>query len=270
MKYLAPLCCLFLATSVLPLKANDPAPIALSAALANHQIVAEISHRGHDEIDLKLRNPSAAALAINVPAGLVAADPKGQDRMVVLRAATAALPAQGVADVVLPAASLSSTAPDTSDALTFSPQAEPKLDGLLKWLANQPDAPRTTAQLAVFGLLENISFASWEKYLAANRPANAPVETAPTPAEIAQAIDALGILREVAPQQTFALATDNDLKLRALRNPWCRVKAMKLYGLDFGDGALPPDLGQLLHTKPGDNCPICRQRALLQQSPSDL
>ena len=92
----------------------------------------------------------------------------------------------------------------------------------------------------------------------------------PTPSDITQAIDVLGLLRKIAPEQTFALATDNGLKLRALRNPWCRAKAAQLYGLDNGDGGVAPDLGQLLHTKVGDNCPICRQRALLQQPANDL
>ena len=36
------------------------------------------------------------------------------------------------------------------------------------------------------------------------------------------------------------------------------------------DGTVPPDIGQLLHTTPGDNCPICRQRAEMQPSPNGL
>jgi hypothetical protein len=82
------------------------------------------------------------------------------------------------------------------------------------------------------------------------------------------------VLREISPDKTFALASDSELKLRALRNPWCRAKAMQLYGMtipgDAPPGAVPPDLGQLLHTKPGDNCPICRMRAQMQAPPSDL
>jgi hypothetical protein len=87
-----------------------------------------------------------------------------------------------------------------------------------------------------------------------------------------QAIDALGLLRVLHPSRTFALATDPDLRLRALRNPWCRTKAALLYGLTLpgSDGATAPDLGQLLHTSPGDNCPICRQRAEMQTSPGGL
>jgi hypothetical protein len=117
-----------------------------------------------------------------------------------------------------------------------------------------------------------MNYGQWLQTLAAApAPANsaqpAPASTThPTPADITEAVDVLGLLRHLAPQQTFAIASDSELKLRALRNPWCRVKAMQVYGLSLGDGAVPPDLGQLLHTKAGDNCPICRQRALMEKA----
>jgi hypothetical protein len=70
------------------------------------------------------------------------------------------------------------------------------------------------------------------------------------------------VLREIAPTASFALAKDPELKLRALRNPWCRTKAMQLYGIALPEIApgQAPDLGQLLHTKANDNCPVCRLR----------
>jgi hypothetical protein len=115
-----------------------------------------------------------------------------------------------------------------------------------------------------------LNYAQWLQFLAGPPGAAPGSEPHPTPAEVTQAVDVLGLLRQLAPQQTFALATDSELKLRALRNPWARVKAMQVYGLNLGDGAVAPDLGQLLHTKPGDNCPICRQRALMEQAAGGL
>ena len=116
------------------------------------------------------------------------------------------------------------------------------------------------------------SMPQWLQILATPRPGEPPDPNHPTPAEVTQAIDALGILRTLAPAKAFALATDDGLKLRALRNPWCRAKAMQIYGITLpaGDGAAPPDIGQLLHLKPDDNCPICRQRAQMQAAPGDL
>jgi hypothetical protein len=162
-------------------------------------------------------------------------------------------------DVTLPVAALSSK--NAVKQQPFAPLAttEPRLTPLLKTLADQPDAPRTTVQLAVLGVLEDLNFSQWRQF--SGNAGNAQ----PTPAEITQAIDALGLLKLASPQGNFALGNDTELKLRALRNPWSRAKAVALYGLDTGDGAVAPDLRQLLHTQPGDNCPICRQRALMQQ-----
>jgi hypothetical protein len=185
--------------------------------------------------------------------------------VVVLRAAEASVPARGAVEVALPAAALSSKSTVGIQSFKLTEATEPRLAPLLKYLAGQPDAPRTTTQLAVFCLLENITFAQWLHFLAATPGSAGPAEPHPTPAEVTQAIDVLGILREIAPEQPFALKADSDLKLRALRNPWCRAKAMQIYGLQIGDGALPPDIGQLLHTQAGDNCPVCRQRTRMQQ-----
>jgi len=97
-----------------------------------------------------------------------------------------------------------------------------------------------------------------------------PPKQHPTPAEIAQAVDAAAYVRLTEPDKKPALLADDNFKRLALRNPWARAKAMALYGLSVddaltGDPGLPPDLGKLLHTAPNDNCPICRQRALMQK-----
>lgn len=128
------------------------------------------------------------------------------------------------------------------------------------------DVPRATTQFVALAFLEDVTFAQWQRFLAPQRTGEPPGQTHPTPVEVTQAIDALGLLRRLAPEKTFALATDAELKFRALRNPWCRAKATQLYGiaLPTSDGAVPPDLGQLLHLKPGDNCPVCRQRSEMQ------
>jgi hypothetical protein len=260
-------------TSVLVIARGSEAPmpaVPLAAALESKQLLAEVSGNGRDQLSLTLRNASSRGVAVTIPAGLIAEGRTTPDRVVVLRKADANVPPQSAVEVALPVAALSSKSNATTQPFALTPAGEPRLTPLLNYLAGQPDAPRSTAQLAVFCLLENISYGQWIQFLSSASAGTTPGEPHPTPAEITQAVDVLGLLRQVAPQQAFALATDSELKLRALRNPWCRVKAMQIYGLNLGDGAVPPDLGQLLHTKPGDNCPICRQRALLQQSQNDL
>ncbi len=225
---------------------------------------------GRDELTLTMRNESAAPVAVFIPAGLIATSLAGGDKLAVVRAASATIPSRGSVEMSVPAVSLSSKSAGTAQPFAPTATAEPRLAGLVKFLADQPDAPKTTAQLATFCLLEDVTFSQWIQFLASREKEATPAEPHPTPSEVTQAIDVLGILRTIAPKQTFALAADPELKLRALRNPGSRAKAMQIYGLDLGDGAVPPDLGQLLHTKPNDNCPICRQRALMQRPASDL
>ena len=238
----------------------------LAAALATRQLAAEASGNSRDQLTVTLHNLSAAGVNVAIPAGLIAEGCDKPDRVIVLRKAEMSIPAKGSVDVALPVAALSSKSAVATQPFKLTTASEPQLDGLLKYLAGQPDAPRSTAQLAIFCLLENMNYAQWLQALPKPANGSSASETHPTPAEITEAVDVLGLLRQLAPQQNFALAGDSELKLRALRNPWCRVKAMQIYGLSLGDGAVPPDLGQLLHTKPGDNCPICRQRALMEKA----
>ena len=232
----------------------------------------EWSGNGCDQLSLAISNSSATPLTIAIPAGFIAANRASGDKLIVLRAAQITIAARASAEVALPVVAMAAKNTNTPQPYQATNDAEPRLADLLKFLADKPDAPRATAQLAALAILEDLTFPQWLQILAQPRAGEPPDPNHPTPAEVTQAIDALGILRTIAPAKTFALATDGELKLRALRNPWCRTKAMQLYGITLptSDGAVPPDLGQLLHLKAGDNCPICRQRAQMQAAPSDL
>lgn len=253
-------------------RSEEPAALPLAQPLMRADLKYAWVGNGRDQLALTVSNPSATPVSVAIPAGLIAASRAGGDRVIVLRAAQLPVAAHAAAEVALPVVALSAKNGGTSQPYQATPNTEPRLAELLKFLADKPDAPKATAQLATLAFLEDVTFAQWQQFLAAPRAGEPPDSTHPTPAEIIQAIDALGILRMLAPAKTFAIATDSELKLRALRNPWCRTKAMRLYGITLpaGDGAVPPDLGQLLHTTPGDNCPICRQRAQMQAGPGDL
>jgi hypothetical protein len=260
--------------AVAPLRA-EPAALPMVQALHQPALQCKLTGDGRGQLQLTAANPAATPARIDIPAGLICKTAAG-DRVIILRGGQLEVAPGGTSDAQIPTAALSSKN-GFSPAAAFVPlsDTEAKLDPLLKFLATRTDVPRETSQILALALLEDINFAQWEQFLAPQRAADPPGQAHPTPAEITQAIDALGVLHEIAPGKAFALTADSGLKLRALRNPWCRAKAMQLYGMTIpGDagagGGLPPDLGQLLHTKPGDNCPICRMREQMQGPPSDL
>lgn len=203
---------------------------------------------------------------VSVAAGEIFATRAGR-RLMVLRGLPESPEMRNAEEIDLPAAALSSAdvAVD-GEPCERSGAKDERLAALLEVFQKQPDLPRETAQLAVFAVLEDIDFSKWRGWRA---PAGMEPKP-PTPAEVVQAVDALTILRYAFPERSFALLADADLRHRALRNPWARSKAATLYGLTLpGDAApagVPPDLGSLLHTKPGDNCPICRLRTPPEQN----
>jgi hypothetical protein len=256
-----------LATSGNSACAADTPALSLAELAGRAELTMAWTGNGRDQLALAVTNGSDAAVSVAIPAGFIAVNQPGDNRVIVLRAAALAVAPGATATVTLPVAALATTNAFGTQPYRATPDAEPRLAELLKYLADQPDVPRPTAQLVALAILEDVTFPLWQQFLAPQRTGKLPGQTHPTPLEVTQAIDALGLLRRLAPEKTFALATDAELKFRALRNPWCRAKATQLYGiaLPTSDGAVPPDLGQLLHLKPGDNCPVCRQRSEMQK-----
>ena len=241
------------------------ADVPLAQALRRAELQCTLTGNGRDALTLTAANPGTEPLTITIPAGLVCA--AAADRVLVVRNARLTIPTGSGAEMRIPTVALSAKNACTTRAFTPTKDSALALAPLLRLAAERADLPNDTTQLLALALLEDIAFTPWQNFLAPQRTKEADDQPHPTPAEVTLAIDALGLLRQLAPERQFALATDPELKLRALRNPWCRAKAVQLYGLD--SVALPPDIGQLLHARPGDNCPICRQRARMQ-SPPDL
>ena len=239
--------------------------LLLLLACAVPALAGEFTGNGREKLTFTGTNPGKDVLTVEFPAGLILA--AGEDRVLVVRAARLAIPPGGSAEALLPTVALSAKNACATRAFASTKEQVPALAPLLRLAAERADLPNDTAQLLALALLEDIAFTPWQHFLAPQRTKEAAEQPHPTPAEVTLAIDALGLLRQLAPERQLALATDPELKLRALRNPWCRAKAVQLYGLDAV--ALPPDIGQLLHARPGDNCPICRQRTKMQ-SPPDL
>ena len=249
--------------------AEEKPPVSWEALAQRTDLRGVMKCKGRDQITAEISNRSAGPVAVAIPAGLVCELADRSGRILTLSAAVVNVDAGATMEVNIPAAALSVKTSSTPQSCAATRERLPGLDSLLAWLAKQPDAPRATAQLAVLSLVENIGFSQWQDFLLAALPTDDP-STHPTPAEVVQAIDALAILREVAPATETALAKDAGLKSRALRNPFCRAKAAALYGIGIpnadGTPGEIPSLGQLLHRTPNDNCPVCRLRSRAQQA----
>ncbi len=256
--------CLLLAA--LPVQAAEAPAIPLREAGARKKLAITVRGNARDQLTIAVRNTGSKAVAIAIPAGLVCTGEPGA--VVALRGVTLAVPAQQSAEAVLPVVARSAKNGCAEQAFTLTTETAPSLEPLLKYAATRNDFPKATAQLVALALSEDIGFSAWQQFLTPQRAPDA--AAGPAPAEIATAIDAAGVLREIAPDRKFALVNDEELKLRALRNPLSRAKAMQLYGMTLPDGIVVPDLQQLLHTKPGDNCPVCRMRAQMQDAGNGL
>src|SRR5262249_4670185 len=99
--------------------------------MEGNKLTAEAKGNGRDELSLTLRNASTRAVAITIPAGLIAEGREKPDRMVVLRKAETSIPAQSAVDVILPVAALSSKSSGTTQAFTLTAATEPRLAPLL-------------------------------------------------------------------------------------------------------------------------------------------
>jgi hypothetical protein len=244
---------LLLAALLLP-AAGNAVPIA--DAQSNAQLKVEVRGDGRSQLTVVVDNHSSDPAAIDVPAGLVALGKSGS-RVATIRAAKMDIPAGKVGEIVLPIVPLSLKNGATVEPFQLERDRIDALKPFLEWSGKQNDVPRATSQLAALLLLGNVDFTQWQEFLR-REPL---VEPRPTPADVAAAVDAISVVRQLAPDRKIAIAEDPEFRLRALRNPWSRAKAMQLFGMNPPEGVPVPDLNQLLHTRPGDNCPICRLRS---------
>jgi hypothetical protein len=202
-----------------------------------------------------VKNNGAGSTSVEVPAGMIAVSDSGS-RVATIRTAAMQIAKGQTAEIVVPVVPLSLKNGAAAEHFTISRDQVEALRPLIELSAKQDDLPRATAQLAALLLLENVEFAHWQEFLRKEPGA----EPRPTPADIAAAIDAIAMIRKLAPERKLPIADDPEFRLRALRNPWSRAKAMQLFGMNPPEGVPIPDLNQLLHTRPGDNCPVCRLR----------
>jgi hypothetical protein len=124
----------------------------------------------------------------------------------------------------------------TPEPYALTAEKATELQPLLDYSAAHNDLPRATAQVTALLLRGDTSYAAWLGFLRHDKSA----ETRPTPTDIVAAVDGLALAKQLQPKREFALAQDADFRLRAVRNPWSRAKAMQLFAMTLPDGVVAP------------------------------
>jgi hypothetical protein len=225
-------------------------------ALKARGVKCRLSGDGRSQLAVAATNDTAGMIAIEIPAGFIAAGERGA-RIITLREVKLEIEAGHSTEATIPAVALSHDSAALNEAFSVTDEKAPELQPLLEYSAKDNDLPRATAQMVAFLLRSNLTYGQWIDFLRRDSAS----ESHPTPAEVVAAVDGLAIARQLAPKKEFALFGDAELRKRAIRNPWSRAKAMQLFAMELPEGVVAPDFGQLLHTKANDNCPICRMRS---------
>lgn len=228
---------------------------SLLEAQANASLKVEISGDARSQLTVAVTNAGSDEVSIEVPSGLIAVGKSGA-RVATIRSASLNIAKGQTGEMAIPVVPLSLKNGASREAFAVTADRVDRLRPLLEYSTQHNDLPRTTSQLVALFLVEDVDFVKWQEFL---QRETAP-EPRPTPADIAAAVDAISITRQLVPDRKIAVANEPEFRLRALRNPWSRAKAMQLFGMNPPEGVPIPDLKQLLHTRPGDNCPVCRLR----------
>jgi hypothetical protein len=234
--------------------------VPLGEALEQGTITCKATGDGRSQVTLQLSNAGTGKLKVELAAGSIFKG-EGESRVATIRQAALEIEAGHSAEASIPAVPLSAKNGAKPGKLELTRATSAELQPLLEYSARRDDLPRATAQVAALLLTENIKYAEWVAFLRAEPT----TEARPTPTDVVAAVDGLAIARELRPQREFALYQDAEFRLKAVRNPWSRAKAMQLFAMAAPEGVVAPDIGQLLHSKPGDNCPICRMRTKAEE-----
>lgn len=185
--------------------------------------------------------------AVRVPSGTVCVTEAGKDRCLVLKTTLAAEIATSI-----PVATLSGSLPEGTK---WRPSEETisELAPLVQYLETKPATSLEALRLTALCLMSDPTFRQWNA-----------LSSDSAEAKVAAALDAVTLLREIAPGKSFALQEDGELKLAAYRTPGLRGKAMQAFQVKISPVPVNPkslpNMEQLMHIAPGDDCPLCRIR----------
>ena len=202
----------------------------LLAAVQQGIVQATLRGNGRERMTVQLRNNSPTPLRVAVTVGQLLEG--GRNRVVVTRSATAELMPARTVELKLVTAALHSSNLVADAPYKLSYHNADRVQGFLKWAAEADGLSAPAMQTAVLAITENLPLTALAKF-AAGKPGE--YNTDAFRAETADLIAAVNALRDCgAKVETFAIASDPQLRIESMIEPLSREAAKRYYGITEG------------------------------------
>ena len=202
----------------------------LLAAVQQGIVQATLRGNGRERMTVQLRNNSPTPLRVAVNLGQLLEG--GRNRVVVTRAATAELLPARTVELRLVTAALHSSNMVGDAPYKLSYHNADRVQGFLKWAAEGGGLSAPAMQTAVLAITENLPLTALAKF-AVGKPGE--YSTDAFRAETADLIAAVSALRDCGAKiETFAIASDPQLRIESMIEPLSREAAKRYYGITEG------------------------------------
>ncbi len=218
------------ATDLSNVPAGERLTTDLAFALEEGAMTAEFRGNGRDRLRMVVVNRAPQPVRLSIPAGQAF---EGTHGIVIIPRAQLFDFAPGetrLEDLLtIPTASTNQV---DDRALALSSDTEPKLQGLLDYLAEHPEVSLPAAQTAALAILENLPANAFANFTQAGSDLPSPWNTAAFKVEVADLVRALIVLRQIGiPDEQLAITVDPQTKIEAMIDPLARALAMQYYGI---------------------------------------
>ncbi len=202
----------------------------LLAAVQQGIVQATLRGNGRERMTVQLRNNSPTPLRVAVTLGQLLEG--GRSRVVVTRAVSAELMPARTVELKLVTAALHSSNLVGDAPYKLSYHNADRVQGFLKWATEADGLSAPAMQTAVLAITENLPLTALAKF-AAHKPGEH--NTDAFRAETADLIAALNALRDCGAKiETFAIASDPQLRIESMIEPLSREAAKRYYGITEG------------------------------------